>query len=120
MDKVEVLKITDVRKHKDEDYTSKQINILQEVVNIDESSVLDHAGNTFVVEIENVIDSRVIKDAVYAGAKKMEMYRTDFNADIAEDIGTKTEGQWIGFSERGVAYFASKYDAEICEEMLHH
>lgn len=118
MDKVKVLKITDLKEGKDEDYTSAQIDILQEVTAIDEDAVIDHYGNAFVVEIEDVVDDNVIREAVNAGAREIEMYRTAFNEEIADDITERVDGQWAGFSEFEFAYFRDKGDARLCEELL--
>lgn len=117
-DKVKVLQITDIKGGTEKHYTSRQIDILQNVVSVDEGAVTEHLGNTFVVEIENVEDSKYINEAVYAGAKEMTMYRTGFNIEVEEDLEKNIGGQWIGFADQKVAYFKSKGDAEFCEEIL--
>ncbi|MDP4091701.1 MAG: hypothetical protein Q8930_20855, partial [Bacillota bacterium] len=78
MDKVKALIVTDLKKGKAEDYTSRQIDILQEVTAIDEDIVMDHYGSTFAVDIAQVLDDKIIEEAVNAGAEEVQMYRTAF------------------------------------------
>lgn len=118
MDKVKTLKITDLKKGKDEDYTSRQIDILQEVTAIEEDTITDRYGNAFVVEIDEIVDDNVIRDAVDAGAKEVEMFKTAFNEEIAEEMMERADGAWVGFAEYEVAYFKDKSDAKICEDLL--
>lgn len=118
MKKVKVLEITDIKKGKDKDYNSTQINILQNVVNVDNDVVLEHLGNTFVVETEYIVDTNIVKDAIGAGAKELEMYRTGFSSELAEEIATKVDGRWVGIPQHDLAYFKDEDDAQACELLL--
>jgi hypothetical protein len=118
MKKVKVLEITDLKKGDDKDYTSAQVNILQNIVNIDKDTVMEHLGNTFVVETEYVIGEDIINNAVSAGARKLEMYRTGFNMEVAEDIAAKVDGKWLGIPQHDLAYFRDEDDANTCEALL--
>jgi predicted rRNA methylase YqxC with S4 and FtsJ domains len=118
MKKVKVLEITDLKKGEDKDYTSAQVNILQNVVNIDKDTVVEHLGNTFVVETEYVVDKDTINNAVSAGARKLEMYRTSFNIEASEEIVGKVHGKWVGIPQHDLAYFGEENAAKTCESLL--
>ncbi|MDP4091049.1 MAG: hypothetical protein Q8930_17520, partial [Bacillota bacterium] len=85
---------------------------------IDEDIVMDHYGSTFAVDIAQVLDDKIIEEAVNAGAEEVQMYRTAFREEIADDITERADGEWVGYPEYDLAYFTERSDAKLCEELL--